>query len=164
MRNHPPLVSRQTARAELITWLGLLAVAWPTTTPALAQDHIVVDVVLCASHCERVVLRVWDGDTFRIGFGHDSERVRLEHIDAPEIEGRCPFEIELAQRSKLRLAELLRDRDVSITRNGQDVHGGTLATLSVAGVDVGDILVSEGLARIWNGRRASCCPGRRSST
>lgn len=170
MHNHPPLVSRPLARARFITWLGLFVfgAGWSATasTHAHAQDqgHIVVNVVLCASRCEGVVLRVWDGDTFRINFGPDSERVRLEHIDAPEIEGNCPFEIDLAQRSKLRLAELLRDRDVTITRSGQDLHGRTLATLSVAGVNIGDILVREGLARVWNVRRGSWCPGRRPPT
>lgn len=164
MHNHPPLVSRHLARAGFITWLGLFAVAGSGTAPVFAQDHVVIDVVLCATHCESVVLRIWDGDTFRIGFGQDSERVRLEHIDAPEIEGRCPFEIQLAQRSKLRLAELLRDRDVTIARHGKDVHGRTLATVAVAGVDIGDILVDEGLARTWNGRREPWCPGRRTSS
>ncbi len=167
MHNHPPLVSRQLARAWFITWLGLFvfAAASSTTASALAQDrsqgHVVVDAVLCATHCEGMVLRVWDGDSFRIGYGPESERVRLEHIDAPEIEGRCPFEIQLAQRSKLRLADLLRDRDITITRSGQDLHGRTLASLSVAGVDIGDILIREGLARTWNGHRTPWCPGRR---
>lgn len=158
----PPLISRQLARAGILPWLGLFAVAWLATHPVRAQDHIVIDVVLCATHCESAVLRVWDGDTFRIGFGKDSERIRLEHIDAPEIDGQCPFEIDLAQRSRLRLAELLRERDIAITRHSQDVHGRTLATLSVSGVDIGEILVREGLARIWNGRRESWCPGRRT--
>lgn len=163
MHNHPLLVSRQLARAGFLTWLGLFVATGPMTASASAQDHVVIDAVLCATQCESVVLRVWDGDTFRVGFGQDSERVRLEHIDAPEIEGQCPFEIELAQRSKSRLAELLRDRDVTILRNGRDVHGRTLVTITVGGVDIGDTLVAEGLARVWNGRRMSWCPGRRTS-
>lgn len=167
MHNHPLLVSRQTARAWFITLLGLFVfgAAWSATASANAQDsgqgHVVVEAVLCATHCEGVVLRIWDGDTFRIGSGQQSERVRLQKIDAPEIAGRCPFEMQLAQRAKLRLAELLRDRDVTITRSGQDAYGRTLATLSVAGLDIGDILVREGLARIWDGHREPWCPGRR---
>lgn len=164
MHNHPPLVSRQLARAGFITWLGLFGASLPLTSPAEGQDHVVIEVVLCDTHCESAVLRVWDGDTFRIGFGQDSERVRIEHIDAPEIEGRCPFEIALAQRSKHRLAELLADQDVTIARHGQDVHGRTLATLTVGGADIGEILVRERLARVWNGRREPWCPGRKGST
>lgn len=159
--NHPPLFARQLSRAGLLTWLGLVGAGWPVGAPAHAQyqdqGHILIDVVLCASHCEGVVLRVWDGDTFRIGFGVDSERVRFEHIDAPEIEGRCRLETDLAVRSKLRLAKLLRDRDVTIERRGQDVHGRTLARITVDGSDIGAILVRQGLARIWNGQRESWC-------
>lgn len=76
MRRHPPLFSRALARAGFLTWLGLFAVGWVAIDQAHAQDHIVIDVVLCATHCESAVLRIWDGDTFRIGFGQNVNRPR----------------------------------------------------------------------------------------
>lgn len=121
------------------------------------SSHIVVAAVLCALNCEAVELRVWDGDTFRIGFGARSERVRLVSIDAPEIEGRCQAEVDLAERAKRRLAELLRGRQVLIVRSGFDRHGRTLASVKVQGRDVGEVLVREGLARTWSGRREPWC-------
>ena len=121
------------------------------------DTHIVITVLLCAFQCEPAQLRVWDGDTFRIGFGRQSERVRLAGIDAPEIEGRCRFEIAQAQLAKNRLAELLSDRRVDIVRHGIDPNGRTLATIRVEGRDAGDILVAEGLARQWTGRRQPWC-------
>lgn len=152
------MFARRVARAGFLTWLGLLGAGWLTPATAYAQDHIVVDVVLCAASCVPAVLRVWDGDTVRIGFGRSSERVRLTNIDAPEIEGQCKAEIERARLAQARLAELLRGREVAIVREGVDRHGRTLATLQVAGVDVGAVLVAEGLARTWSGRRQSWCP------
>lgn len=119
--------------------------------------HIVVSILLCSSLCEPAELRIWDGDTFRIGNGNQSERVRFAGIDAPEIEGRCRFEVELAQRSKHRLADLLRDRRVDLVRHGVDPHGRTLATVRVDGQDIGRTLVREGLARQWTGRREPWC-------
>lgn len=158
MRNHPPLVARRLARVGFLTWLGFFGSGWLVPASAHAQDHIDVDVVLCAARCAPAVLRVWDGDSVRIGFGSGSERVRLANIDAPEIDGQCKAEIERARLAQARLAELLRGRDVVIVRAGVDRHGRTLATLQVAGADVGQILVAEGLARMWSGRRQPWCP------
>lgn len=157
MRNHPPLVARRLAQAGFLTWLGFFGAGWFAPATADAQDHIVIDLVLCAASCAPATLRVWDGDTVRIGFGPGSERVRLANIDAPEIDGQCKAEIEHARVSQARLAELLHGREVVIVRAGVDRHGRTLATIQVAGIDVGEVLVAEGLARIWNGRRQPWC-------
>ena len=83
--------------------------------------------------------------------------MRIFNIDAPEIEGECAYETNLAQRSKNRLATLLAGQRVEIRRQGTDRYGRTLAALSVNGVDAGDILVHEGLARTWTGRREPWC-------
>ncbi|RJL15811.1 thermonuclease family protein [Paracoccus siganidrum] len=120
-------------------------------------SHIVVSVLLCTASCEPAEIRVWDGDSVRLGPGRQGEAVRIFNIDAPEIEGRCASESDLALRSKMRLAELLRGRRIEILRQGTDRYGRTLAAIRVDGRDVGDILVSEGLARTWAGRREPWC-------
>lgn len=152
-------ILRIVVRAAVMACVGLIGAAGPLggARADVAHSHVVVEVVLCTSTCAPAVLRVWDGDTFRIGFGSGSERVRLADIDAPEIDGRCPYERELARRSQVRLAELLRGRPIVINRQGLDRHGRTLANLSIASGDVGGILVREGLARNWNGRREPWC-------
>jgi endonuclease YncB( thermonuclease family) len=111
-------------------------------------SHIVVSVMLCTVSCESAEIRVWDGDSIRLGAGHQSEAVRIFNIDAPEIEGRCTYESDLARQAKIRLAEILQ---------GTDRYGRTLAAIRVEGHDIGDILVSEGLARTWAGRREPWC-------
>ncbi|WLS11686.1 thermonuclease family protein (plasmid) [Shinella sumterensis] len=65
--------------------------------------------------------------------------------------------MDLAFRSKRRLADILDGQRVQIHRQGTDRYGRTLAALSVNGRDVGDQLVSEGLARTWSGRREPRC-------
>ena len=97
---------------------------------------------------------VVDGDTVWIA----GEKIRLENIDAPEVQGRCPVETDLARRSTVRLAELLRQGPVEITRSGKDRYRRTLARLTVAGRDVGAVLITEGLARPWQGRKEEWCP------
>lgn len=120
-------------------------------------SHIVVSILLCTASCEPAEIRVWDGDSIRLGTTRQSEAVRIFNIDAPEIEGQCAYETDLALQSKIRLAGLLNGQRVEILRQGTDRYGRTLAAIRVEGRDVGDILVSEGLARTWAGRREPWC-------
>lgn len=121
------------------------------------NSHIIVSVLLCTLSCEPADIRVWDGDSIRLGLTNQAEAIRIFNIDAPEIEGQCANESDLAQRSKHRLAELLQGQRVEIRRQGMDRYGRTLASVSVNGSDAGVILVSEGLARTWRGRREPWC-------
>ena len=120
-------------------------------------SHIVVSILLCTASCEPAEIRVWDGDSIRLGTTRQSEAVRIFNIDAPEIEGQCAYETDLALQSKIRLAGLLNGQRVEILRQGTDRYGRTLAAIRVEGRDVGDILVGEGLARTWAGRREPWC-------
>lgn len=120
-------------------------------------SHIVISVLLCTASCEPTEIRVWDGDSIRLGMGQQPEAVRIFNIDAPEMEGRCIHETDLARQAKIRLAEILQGRRVEILRQGTDRYGRTLAAIRVEGRDVGDILVDEGLARTWAGRREPWC-------
>ena len=53
------------------------------------------------------------------------------------------------EASRVALTRLLSRGRVTITRLGTDPYGRTLATISVNGVDAGDYLVAQGLARPW---------------
>lgn len=120
-------------------------------------SHIAVSVLLCAASCEPAEIRVWDGDSIRLGTTRQAEAVRIFNINAPEIEGQCAYESNLALQAKTRLADLLHGQRVEILRQGTDRYGRTLAAIRVEGHDVGDILVGEGLARTWAGRREPWC-------
>jgi micrococcal nuclease len=96
---------------------------------------------------------VVDGDTFWI----DGEKVRVETIDAPEVKGRCASETALAARATRRLAQLLSNRSIELSRNGTDRYGRTLARVRTSGGDVGAVLVGEGLAQRWTGSKAEWC-------
>jgi len=104
--------------------------------------------------------KVADGDTVTIR----GERIRIANIDTPEIHhAQCDAERRLALVAKRRLQSLLDSGRIVITRGDpkdgrqRDRYGRTLATISVDGRDVGDILVEEGLARQWAGRRSPWC-------
>lgn len=87
----------------------------------------------------------------------DRERIRIADIDTPELDGQCVDERQRAVRARDRLVQLLRSGDVVIRRTGKDRYGRTLAIITRDGRSVGDVLVSEGLARTWSGRRERWC-------
>lgn len=98
---------------------------------------------------------VHDGDTIRCG----RERVRIANIDAPELRDSpksqdrrqsyawCDFAV--GEASRVALVRLLSRGRVMIERLGTDPYRRTLATVSVNGVDAGDYLIAQGLARPW---------------
>jgi micrococcal nuclease len=102
-------------------------------------------------------VRVIDGDTFV----YAGARIRIADIDTPEVHGRCPEESALAARATRRLGVLLAQGDFELHRlpggRDHDRYGRELRIVTRGGRSVGDILVSEGLARTWTGRREPWC-------
>ena len=106
-----------------------------------------------------VVDYVIDGDTFAAAVSLDDDisvtvRVRLLNIDAPEINGSCVYEIEMAHRAKDRLSKILGAGDMVDLRNIKDDKylGRIDANVILSdGRDVGDVLVDENLARPYDG-------------
>lgn len=72
-------------------------------------------------------------------------------------------ELRLGHVAAARLAALLGSGPVALQRGDPldgrktDRHGRTLATVSVDGKDVGQILIAEELARPWAGKRQPWC-------
>lgn len=93
---------------------------------------------------------VVDGDTLWL----DGVKIRLKDFDTPETQTSIcggVYEISLGHRAKERLIELLNTNAWTIEYFGKDNtrERRRLATIRVDGVDVGDILISERLARRW---------------
>lgn len=102
-------------------------------------------------------VRVIDGDTFI----HAGERIRIADIDTPEVQGRCPAETALAGRATRRLNGLLAEGAFELhplpSGRDKDRYGRKLRIVTRSGQSIGDMLVAEGLARTWTGRRESWC-------
>ena len=111
------------------------------------------------------LVRIIDGDTIRVEirlwFSQVlTETVRIAGIDAPERgkKARCRSEAEGAERAAARLSELLTAGHLELLDVRREKYGRALATVRVGGVDVGQTLVREGLARTYQGgRRLSWC-------
>ena len=100
--------------------------------------------------------QVIDGDTFR----HGGETIRIADIDTPETHpSRCAREAELGARATARLEALLGGGGFELRPIGRDEdrYGRKLRIVERDGRSLGEILVAEGLARPWEGRRRSWC-------
>ena len=114
------------------------AIAGDTPPPAHDGDTFYTAPSAETPACSRLRWKRW-------------ESVRPIGLDAPEIDGDCAAERQLAAKARRRLIELLESGPVAIDRRGCDIYDRTLAKVTVAGRDVADILISEGLARPYGG-------------
>lgn len=110
---------------------------------------------LCGSGSRRDC--VVDGDTIVLG----GTRIRIADIDTPEThQARCASERALGQRATRRMQDLLNAGPFALESAGgrdTDRYGRQLRIVTRGGQSLGDVLVSEGLARPWGGRREPWC-------
>lgn len=99
---------------------------------------------------------VVDGDTF----WYDGRKIRIADIDTAEISRpKCPAEKRLGLRAKTRLFEILNAGNFSLQRveRDKDYFGRDLRIIMRGGNSIGDILIAEGLAHKWIGRKQNWC-------
>lgn len=104
---------------------------------------------------------VIDGDTFYFR----GTTIRISDIDAPETHpSRCAHEADLGDRATRRLSQLLSAGAFQLVRANRDVdkYGRQLRVVIRDGRSIGRILVTEGLARTWSGKRRPWCDGQNS--
>ena len=105
-----------------------------------------------------------DGDTFFAEVSSDENPigVYLVNVDAPELNGKCQSEKDLAITAKQRLEELLPAGSVVEVKNAKEtgkrhkrIRGNVILP---DGRDVGEILIKEKLGRAFDGvHRYSWC-------
>ena len=115
-----------------------------------ARDALSARFALCHSgggnNC------VVDGDTFWFA----GDKYRIADIDTPETHpARCAEEAALGEAATSRLHEWLNDGAFTLESAGRDTdrYGRNLRIVTRGGTSVGSVLVAEGLARPWEGRR-----------
>ncbi|MDO3441810.1 thermonuclease family protein [Agrobacterium sp. V1] len=100
---------------------------------------------------------VVDGDTI----WHDGTKIRIADIDTPEVgDPKCGAEAALGAKATKRLLQLVNAGPFEMKAwegRDEDRYGRKLRVFVRDGRSLGDILVSEGLARTWTGRRQPWC-------
>lgn len=101
----------------------------------------------------RGLATVVDGDGLRLS----GQTIRIHGIDAPEQSQSCPApdgsQWSCGQAATGRMSELVTGREVACRETDRDHYGRIVAVCEAGGVDVGQVLVSEGYA--WAFRRYS---------
>ncbi len=102
---------------------------------------------------------VYDGDTVSLNCGGSIETARLVGFDTPETTSpNCEAEAAHGQLATDRLRQIARAGDVRFEGSARDKYGRLLVSMEVDGVDVGETLISEGLALEYTGgSRVSWC-------
>jgi len=103
--------------------------------------------------------RVIDGDTFEdLDTG---DRYRLENIDTPETgsRARCGAERQLGDQATRQARTFITNaRSLDVRRTGRvDRYDRIIAFIQIDGRDLGEMMIAEGLARPWRGRREAWC-------
>lgn len=111
----------------------------------------------------RRTFEVVDGDTLRLtGVGKLSGfLLRMKDLDAPETNGKCDYERDLALRATNRLNELTARGVTFVTDLQTDRYGRLLGQVfDRKGQNVALLLIKEGLARPYTGQtqRQPWCP------
>lgn len=160
-------VRKQRRRRTVLTWLaglgifagvfagGMAITNWSAVSGSFGTGKPGTTTFrLCGMIRQNCIV---DGDTFWI----KGEKVRIANIDAPETPGsdRCKHlrtgknpswcDVERGLKARDTLRDFLSSGPVSISRQGEDQYGRTLATVSVDGKDAGSHLVNQGVARWW---------------
>lgn len=123
---------------------------------AVLETETVTDARFTFCHSGGGTNCVVDGDTVWI----DGEKIRVADIDAPETHpSRCAAEADLGHRATQRLAEIMNAGpfELEVLEQDTDLYGRKLRVIIRNGRSLGGQLVSEGLARRWDGRRRSWC-------
>jgi endonuclease YncB( thermonuclease family) len=138
-------------------WRDHIDALWPPIQSegvAQSSDRLSAQFGLChiggGTHC------VVDGDTFWF----QGKKYRIADIDAPETHPpRCASEADLGARATKRLQLLLNAGPFSLESDDRDSdrYGRALRVVTRGGASIGEILVDEGLARPWGGRREPWC-------
>lgn len=155
-------VDRRTPRSIRLTLLAMvaafLAFNASITISAYASDNrskVGLQFHKCATGSRDAC--VVDGDTIWL----NRQKIRIADIDTPEVgEPKCSSELALGNRATDRMLELINEGPFEIKAwpgRDADRYGRKLRVLIRDGRSLGDILVSEGLARTWSGRREPWC-------
>lgn len=124
------------------------------TDAAVTKDALSARFGFCHSGGGRNC--VVDGDTFWFA----GEKYRVADIDTPETHpARCAEEAALGEAATGRLRQWLNGGAFTLESPGRDTdrYGRKLRIVTRNGTSVGSVLVAEGLARPWEGRRRPWC-------
>ena len=103
------------------------------------------------------IVHVYDGDTVNAVFTHpDNSKVykyklRLAHIDTPELNSKNPNEVKKANEAKKIVEEMILNKIVFLELEGEDKYDRLLANIYIDGLDLNEYLIEKNYAYSYEG-------------
>lgn len=91
------------------------------------------------------VKTVLDGDSLIANCGNKVVEIRLQHIDAPEL-----LQDKWGIQSRQQLKKILANKTFTAVFHEIDVYQRYIATISIADIDVNQLMVEQGYARVYS--------------
>lgn len=90
------------------------------------------------------LLDVIDGDTLHVSVSRNEKKIRLYGVDTPEITQ------DFGQYSRQFLSRIISGKSLSLDIYGRDKYGRYIAVVFAGGLNVNEVLVSNGAAWVYN--------------
>jgi endonuclease YncB( thermonuclease family) len=143
--------------ALLLTIASILTAVTTSPTDVEAAARVKLQAAIQKCGTAKRITCVVDGDTLWL----NGQKIRVADIDTPEIsEPKCASELARGNRATDRFIALINKGPFELHAwpgRDTDRYGRALRVIVRDGRSLGDILVSEGLARTWTGRREPWC-------
>jgi len=103
------------------------------------------------------IVHVYDGDTVHAVFTHpDSSKIykykiRLAHIDTPELNSKNPKEVKKAKEAKKIVEEMIQDKIVYLELEGEDKYGRLLSNIYINNINLNEFLIEKDYAYRYEG-------------
>ncbi|MFZ1743471.1 MAG: thermonuclease family protein [Pontixanthobacter sp.] len=136
--------------------LFIAAIVLGLPTSVNGSNGSVFDAHFAQCGSGKRVTCIVDGDTFWL----NGTKIRIADINTPEVShAACSAERDLGHKATSRMRDLLNSAPFTVERGGRDEdrYGRKLRIISRDGVSLGSLLVDEGLAEPWTGRRRNWC-------
>ena len=97
-------------------------------------------VAICFNVNAQLVVKVIDGDTYKVLINGKLQNVRLQNVDAPEL-GQC-----FGKNIKDSVTILLQNKVVKVVGSKTDLYGRLIAKISIKGMSLDSLLIAKGWA------------------
>ncbi len=101
---------------------------------------LILVVAICFSATAQLVVKVTDGDTYKVLLNGKLQTIRLKNIDAPELDQ------YLGKTVKDSVAKLIEGTTLSLELHSSDLYGRTLVSATYKGMSLDSLLIAKGWA------------------
>lgn len=101
---------------------------------------LILMVAICFTANAQLVVKVIDGDTYKVLLNGKLQNVRLMNVDAPELDQ------YFGKAARDSVAKLIQGSVIALELHSSDIYGRTLVTATFKGMSLDSLLIAKGWA------------------